>query len=490
MRLPPEHPEALLAQWLVLSGVVSASQMEEAEDHMLRSGQSLAKALSTLGHSDPETLEISVGQALGLGRSQPRLGEVLLKRGQLSPEGLQQALLTQARTGRRLGEVLVELGLCSWAQVYGALESQTDPARQTPIRTPAVAKPAKATRPRVVIIDDSPIALAMLEHGLVQNGYEVLPFGEPHQALLFLRDAPVDVVLTDMEMPGMSGLELCRRLKEPPYPALPVIILTANEEDALRVDGLRAGAEDYVSKTSSMDELLARIDSVLRRVGEARRVRSIFARYTSEAVVEEVLSKPEGVFLDGERRETTILFADLRRFTPLAESLAPEQTVRVLNEVLGRLADAVLTFGGTLDKFLGDGLMAVWGAPVQRSDDPLRALQAARRMIRSVEELRSGAQAQAEPELFSSLQIGVGLNTGWVVAGNVGSAVRTEYTCIGDAVNVASRLCGHAEPGDILLGERTHALVREHGHFEQLPPVQLKGKSQPVPVWRVGRERD
>src|SRR5690606_17093991 len=282
VRLPPEHPEALLAQWLVLSGVVSASQMEEAEDHMLRSGQSLAKALSTLGHSAPETLEISVGQALGLGRSQPRLGEVLLKRGQLSPEGLQQALLTQARTGRRLGEVLVELGLCSWAQVYGALESQTDPARQTPIRTPAVAKPAKATRPRVVIIDDSPIALAMLEHGLVQNGYEVLPFGEPHQALLFLRDAPVDVVLTDMEMPGMSGLELCRRLKEPPYPALPVIILTANEEDALRVDGLRAGAEDYVSKTSSMDELLARIDSVLRRVGEARRVRSIFARYTSE----------------------------------------------------------------------------------------------------------------------------------------------------------------------------------------------------------------
>lgn len=489
MRLPPEHPEALLARWLVQAGVVSAEQMAEAEAQMVRTGQSVVKALTSLGHSNPESVEISVGRALGLGRSQPRLGEMLLKRGHLTPEGLQQALVTQARTGSRLGEVLVELGLCTWEQVYGALESQGDPARHTPLRTPAVSKPTK-TRPRVVIIDDSPIALAMLEHGLVQNGYEVLPFGEPHQALLFLRDASVDVVLTDMEMPGMNGLELCRRLKEPPYPALPVIILTANEEDALRVDGLRAGAEDYVSKTSSMDELLARIDSVLRRVGEARRVRSVFARYTSEAVVEEVLSKPEGVFLDGERRETTILFADLRRFTPLAESLAPEQTVRVLNEVLGRLADAVLAFGGTLDKFLGDGLMAVWGAPVQRPDDALRALQAARRMIRSVEELRSGPAARAEPELFSSLQIGVGLNTGWVVAGNVGSAVRTEYTCIGDAVNVASRLCGHAEPGDILLGERTYALVSEHARFEPLAPVQLKGKSQPVPVWRVVPDPD
>lgn len=489
MRLPPEHPEALLARWLIQTGVVSAPQMEETEARMLRTGESLAKALVTLGHSDPETLEVSVGKALGLGRSQPRLGEVLIKRGQLTPEGLQQALTAQARTGRRLGELLVELRLCTWQQIYGALEIQTDPARHTPLRTPAIKAPSKV-RPRVVVIDDSPIALAMLEHGLAQAGYEVIPFSEPHQALLHLRDATVDVVLTDMEMPGMTGLELCRRLKEPPYPALPVIILTANEEDALRVDGLRAGAEDYVSKTSSMEELVVRLDSVLRRVGEARRVRSVFARYTSEAVVEEVLSRPEGVVLDGERRETTILFADLRRFTPLAESLAPEQTVRVLNEVLGRLADAVLTFGGTLDKFLGDGLMAVWGAPVQRSDDPLRALQAARRMVRSVEQLRTGPQANAEPELFSAIQIGVGLNTGWVVAGNVGSAVRTEYTCIGDAVNVASRLCGLAEPGDILLGERTHALVRELGRFETLPPVQLKGKSQPVPVWRVAPDED
>ena len=143
------------------------------------------------------------------------------------------------------------------------------------------------------------------------------------------------------------------------------------------------------------------------------------------------------------------------------------------------------TCGGTLDKFLGDGLMAVWGAPVQRPDDALRALQAAKMMVRGVNELRSSAEAGSEPELFSKLELGVGLNTGMVVAGNVGSAMRTEYTCIGDAVNVAARLCGLATPGDVLLGERTFRLVSGHGQFEALSPVQLKGKSHPVPIWRV-----
>jgi len=487
--LPPEHPEALLGRWLLATGVISEAHLTAAQSRVAATGESLAKSLVALGHTHPETLENAVSAALGIGRSRPRLGEVLINRGQLSSEGLSRALILQAQSGRRLGELLVDLKLCSWEQIYSALESQSDPGR-----TPVAAKPPprSARAAQVAVVDDSPIALAMLEHGLTLAGYEVRTYSDPHQALLALRDVPSDVVLTDMEMPGMNGLELCRRLKEPPYPPLPVIILTANEEDALRVDGLRAGAEDYVSKASSMEELLARLEALLRRVGEARRVKQLFARYTSEAVVEEVLSRPEGVVLEGERREATILFTDLRRFTPLAESLAPEQTVRVLNEVLRRLADAVLEYGGTLDKFLGDGLMAVWGAPVQRPDDPQRALLAAKAMVRSVAELRESEQARQDPALFSSLEIGVGLNTGWVVAGNVGSALRTEYTCIGDAVNVAARLCGQAGPGDVLLGERTYGLVREQGPLISLPPVSLKGKSHPVPVWKVdfSGERD
>jgi adenylate cyclase len=186
----------------------------------------------------------------------------------------------------------------------------------------------------------------------------------------------------------------------------------------------------------------------------------------------------------------TVLFADIRNFTGLAESLPPEQVVGVLNQVLGRLSDAVLTAGGTLDKFLGDGLMAVWGAPVHRSDDALRALQSSKMMMAAMEELRGQAQSEWNASRIDGrplvLELGIGINSGVVVAGNIGGAMRTEYTCIGDAVNVAARLCALAGPGEILVGERTRELVQgREMSFEDLPPVRLKGKQQPVPLYRA-----
>ena len=179
-------------------------------------------------------------------------------------------------------------------------------------------------------------------------------------------------------MPGLDGVELCRRLKEGPARAVPVIILTANDSETERVQGPARRARTTTSTSPlRMEELAARIESVMRRTGETERMRKLFARYTSDAVVEEILKSPDAVVLTGEKREVTVLFADIRNFTGLAESLPPEQVVGVLNQVLGRLSDAVLTCGGTLDKFLGDGLMAVFGAPVYREDDALRALQSA-----------------------------------------------------------------------------------------------------------------
>jgi len=297
-------------------------------------------------------------------------------------------------------------------------------------------------------------------------------------------------VLSDLEMPGLDGVALCGKLKEGRARGVPVIILTANDMESRRVQGLRAGADDYIHKGASLEELAARIESVVRRTGETERMRKLFARYTSEAVVEDILQRHEGVVLTGERREVTVLFADLRNFTALAELLTPERTVAVLNHVLGALSDAVLTCGGTLDKFLGDGLMAVFGAPVAREDDAGRALQAARMMVAAIERLN----AQPPRELFETLagqgalpalQLGVGLNTGQVVVGTVGSALRTDYTCIGDAVNVASRLCALAAPGEVLVGARTRELGEGSARFEPLAPVLLKGRTQPVPLFRA-----
>lgn len=477
----------LFGELLIRLGLVQPQQLEEALALQSLTGQRVGEALISLGYVRRDQLRGALMEALGLsgqdGVERPRLGELLVKLKHVTQAQVDEALARQAQDGRRIGEVLVDLGHCSFKHVYEALGlQQENPSKPSETPLPSSGQ-------RVMVVDDSPLALALVQEGLVGHGFDVVTFEDPFQALEEVGRINPAIVLSDLQMPGMDGPELCRRLKDGPARAVPVIILTANDNEAERVGGLRAGADDYVSKTASLEELAVRIETVLRRTGETERMRKLFARYTSDAVVDEILKHPGEFALGGDRREVTVLFADLRNFTGLSDALAPEQVVQVLNAVLGRLSDAVLTCGGTLDKFLGDGLMAVFGAPVRRGDDALRAVQAAQIMMRLVAELNDeqarafaeGRRAEAPPVL----KLGIGVNSGPVVAGNIGSALRTEYTVIGDAVNVAARLCALAESGEILVGQRTRELVNSGGRFEELPPVRLKGKPRPVPVFRV-----
>ncbi|WP_141607767.1 MULTISPECIES: adenylate/guanylate cyclase domain-containing protein [unclassified Myxococcus] len=479
----------LFGDLLLKLGIVSPSQVQEALALQALTGQRVGEALISLGYVTREQIQDALGEALGLHQDksplQPALGELLVGLKYVTLAQLDEALARQRRDGRKLGEILVELGHCTYKQIYEALGLQNRIAGRQDL-----PRPSSDGRRRVVVVDDSPLACAFVQEGLVALGYEVLCFQDPFEALESMGRLQPVIVLSDLEMPGLDGVELCRRLKEGPSHAVPAIILTANDVEAERVRGLRAGADDYVNKSASMDELAARIESVVRRTGETERMRKLFARYTSDAVVEEILKSADAVVLTGEKREVTLLFADIRNFTGLAESLPPEQVVGVLNQVLGRMSDAVLTCGGTLDKFLGDGLMAVFGAPVARPDDALRALQSAKMMMDALTDLRIEAEAEwaaggreGQPLV---LELGIGINSGVVVAGNIGSTVRAEYTCIGDAVNVAARLCALAGPGEILVGERTRELVDANATaFEDLPPVRLKGKQQPVPLFRA-----
>ncbi len=477
-------PSQRFGDLLIELNLVTQAQVAEGLALHADTGQLLGEVLVSLGYLTRSQLQRSLATAITRGGTvlldRPPIGEILIGLQFISESQLNQALTQQRQDPRRLGEILISQGVTTDQRLFEALGVQSRMAQRekpAPKRAPTGEVPLVNGR-RVVVVDDSQLACNLVREGLTEHGFDVIAFTDPLLALERVDALKPDLVLTDLEMPGIDGTELCRRLKAAVSRQVPVIILTANDADAARVGLLREGADDYVNKSASMAELAARIDSVLRRSQQTERMRRLFARYTSDAVVAEVLRSGD-VVLSGEKRIVTVLFADLRNFTALAESLQPEEVMRLLNEVLGGLADVVLEWGGTLDKFLGDGLMAVWGAPGRHENDGEAAVSAALQMQTVIAAHNQGRGARPK------LELGIGLNSGPVIAGSIGSQRRTEYTCIGDTVNVASRLCALAAAGEILLGEQTAQALRPLAPLEMLAPVRVKGKTQPVPLARV-----
>ncbi|MBA3659629.1 MAG: FHA domain-containing protein [Gemmatimonadales bacterium] len=210
-------------------------------------------------------------------------------------------------------------------------------------------------------------------------------------------------------------------------------------------------------------------------------VRSNFERYFAPNVAADIAQQEGAVRPGGDRRPLTVLFSDIRGFTAMAESMGPDAIAQLLTEYFSEMVEIVFERGGTLDKFIGDAVMALWGAPVPHADDPDRALQAALAMQQAIGGLNAKWAAQGRPEIG----VGIGINHGEAFAGNIGSHRRLEYTVIGDAVNVAARLCAEAGPGEILVSEQFCRTVRAAVEYESLPELALKGKAQAVQVFRV-----
>jgi adenylate cyclase len=209
--------------------------------------------------------------------------------------------------------------------------------------------------------------------------------------------------------------------------------------------------------------------------------RSALERFLAPEVVELVSANPQEVRLGGTNAKVSILFADIRGFTTLSESLAPERIVEMLNEYFTRATEVIFEHGGTLDKYLGDGLMALFGAPVSKGNDAVNALRAALGIQQLMTELNHEGTTHGWPDL----RVGIGVTTGVVTAGNIGSPKRIDYTVVGDAVNVSSRLCANAQPGQILISESTVAEVNGLFRLKPLDALQLKGKSRPLPVFSL-----
>jgi adenylate cyclase len=215
----------------------------------------------------------------------------------------------------------------------------------------------------------------------------------------------------------------------------------------------------------------------------ARRVveRQALERFLSSNIVERILASPDEIHLGGENQNATILFCDIRGFTRMSEHMEPQAVVELLNEFFSEMTDLIFDSGGTLDKYLGDGIMAVYGAPIPKPDDALRATKTAMEMQRALAVLNQNWVSRGQ----QPLRMGVGINTGPVTAGNIGSSRRMEYTEIGDAVNLASRLCSNAAGGQVLISESTYTCLGTDIPAQRLEPIRVKGKDAPVELYDI-----
>jgi len=341
---------------------------------------------------------------------------------------------------------------------------------------------------RILVVDDNKRNVKLLQGMLKPQGYEVIPAYSGPQALELVREQPPDLIILDIVMPDMDGYEVTRILRaRPEYQMMPILMLTALREVEDKNRGLEAGADDFLTKPFSLVELLVRVRSLLRikRLHDELEIKNkllerVLMRYISEEVAREILTDPDqNLQLGGQARHVSVLFADIRGFTRFSELREPSQVTQVLNQLFNRLVPVVFDYNGTLDKYLGDAVMAFYGAPVSSPDNPMQAVRTAWKMQQQFN------QFYEETPLISDLGLGVGIYSGEAVVGNVGSERVMNYTVIGNTPNMAKRLQEKALPGQILIGEDTYQVVKCEVEARKTEPLNLKGLTEPICAYEV-----
>jgi class 3 adenylate cyclase len=336
--------------------------------------------------------------------------------------------------------------------------------------------------PRILVADDDWLNRDLLQAYLTTSGCQVWTAPDGLAALQLAQENPPDLALVDVQMPRMDGLSLCRSLKaslETRF--VPVVIVTALDSEDEKLKAIDAGADEFVSKPYNSIVLLTRVRSLLslkklhdELEARNRLMRQVLNRYVAEEVAETILTDPERyLHLGGEIRPVTVLFADIRGFTLYTERRSGSAVVETLNRIFPILSQVILTHRGTFDKFLGDGLMAFYGAPVAGDDDAQRAVRTALEMQHRFRDLAAGFPDMA------SLSLGVGLHSGEAIVGNIGSEKLMDYTVVGDTVNVAKRLQEQALGGQVLISRATYEQVSGI-KAKRLKPLQLFGRQEPI----------
>jgi adenylate cyclase len=345
-------------------------------------------------------------------------------------------------------------------------------------------------------VDDDEMNRDMLGRRLARRGYTVISAADGQRALELSEAQRFDVILLDIMMPGISGLEVLQRLRKRHAAAdLPVIMATAKDQSCDIVEALQLGANDYVTKPLDFPVVLARIETQLslkqakeeiQQLAEQLEVRNqfirtTFGRYLTDEVVASLLDSPDGLRLGGERRTVTFLVSDLRGFMPLSERLAPEQVVAIVNRYLETMVDMILPYQGTIQELMGDGLLVFFGAPIWREDDAQRAVACAVAMQLAM----ATVNEQNRQEGLPPIEMGIGIHTGEVVVGNIGSYKRTKYGAVGSPINLAFRIESYSIGGQVLISEATRQevgpMVRSAGPLQ----FEAKGVEQPIILYDV-----
>ena len=371
------------------------------------------------------------------------------------------------------------------------------------------------TPPQLLIVDDQPMNVDILQRRLTAHGYDILTAMDGEAALELARAHQPDLILLDIMMPKMDGIEVCKRLKgDASLPFMPIIIVTAMADSKDIVAGLEAGADEYLTKPLDQAALVARVKSMLRikelhdtvqeqagqlqsqaaqlaawnqtleqrvqeQVAELERMGRL-KRFFSPQVSELVVSSGGERLLQSHLRDVTVVFCDLRGFTAFSDTTEPDDVMAVLREYHQAMGALIFQYEGTLERFTGDGMMVFFNDPLPCPDPSARAVRMALEMRQCMVDL-----IDAWRERGYELHFGVGIAHGHATLGMIGFEGRVDYAAIGPVTNLASRLCDRAEGGQILVSQAVYAAVQDQIDAEPAGELSLKGLTEPVPTFNV-----
>lgn len=336
----------------------------------------------------------------------------------------------------------------------------------------------------ILIVDDNRMNRLLLSRGVEQMGHKVAFAENGKQALEMMQRQMYDLVLLDVEMPELDGYGVLERLRGDIHLRdIPVIVTSSLDEIDGVVKCIELGAEDYLHKPVNQVLLKARLNASLEKKKLRDQQRELVSKFATEQVAEDLFTS--GFSLGGKYVEATALFCDIRSFTTIAEAQTPNETIELLNNYYTLMMDAIGNQGGIVNQMIGDGLMSIFGAPVERTDHCARAVRAALEMAELIDLFNAEQSASGR----QTIRIGIGIASGQVIAGYTGTMHRATYTCVGDTVNLAARLESQTKVlGDmILLDEQTRLGLDDTIPIVEKGEIEIKGKTHPVRVFAARR---